>query len=686
MVVSIERDGDIAIVTVDNPPVNALSQAVRQGLWDAAEALDADADLRGVVLTCAGRTFIAGADVREFGKPPEPPHLPELINRIERADKPWAAAIHGTALGGGFEVALGCRLRLAAPDSKVGLPEVGLGIVPGAGGTVRLPRLIAVEEAIAPVTGGKPVPAPAARDAGMIDALIDGDLRRGAVAHLRKALDGPLPAPVSQRAPVTTPDAEFWSEQEKAVGKRARGQKSPLRALGCLRKAVEADFATALAHERATFLELRDTDQARALRHVFFSERAAPRPPELRDVEPRKVARIGVVGGGTMGAGIAAAALGAGWPVTLVERDEDAAHRAHDAVAALFDAQLRRGRLSDAARDERMQRASFVTGYDALAEADLVIEAVFEDIEVKRAVFTALDAACKPDAVLATNTSYLDPNAIAGATQRPERVLALHFFSPAHVMKLLEIVPAAQTAPEVLATGFAVARRLGKVPVRAGICDGFIGNRILKVMRAQAERLLLAGATPADIDGALRSFGFAMGPFETQDLGGLDIAAFQRKAARSRGEEVFAPVADRLVAENRLGQKTGGGWYDYAEGDRTARPSGTVQRIIEAEAARAGLPSLDGDGVARAEAVLFAMVDEGARILDEGIAQRAADIDLVMIHGYGFPRWRGGLMHWAETRGLSDIVERLRALQARDLAPAPGSALVAAAQAGGFAA
>lgn len=684
MVVSTERDGDIAVVTVDNPPVNALSQAVRQGLWDAAEQVDADPEIRAAVLVCAGRTFIAGADVKEFGKPPEPPHLPDVIARIEAAAKPWVAAIHGTALGGGFEVTLGCRFRVAAPSARVGLPEVNLGLVPGAGGTVRVPRLIAVEDAIEPVTTGKPVPAPRAHEMGLIDRIAEGELRAEAVTFAREALEGELPPPLSQREPASRPGHEFWQEREEAIAARARGQLSPVRALACLRRSVEAGFQDALAFERETFLELRQSPQSAALRHVFFAERAAPRPPELDGIEARDIARTAVVGGGTMGAGIAAALLSADLPVHLVERDDAALDRGMDRLRGLIDAGVERGRVSPEKRDARLAMLSGTTDYAALGETDLVVEAVFEDLDVKREVFAALDAACRADTVIATNTSYLDPRRIAEATSRPDRVLGLHFFSPAHVMKLLEIVPTPDTSQEVLATGFALARRLGKIPVRAGICEGFIGNRILKVTRAQAETLLLTGAAPADVDRAMRAFGLPMGPFEAQDLGGLDIAAFQRQTARANGDTPFAPIADRLVAEERLGQKTDGGWYDYEPGVREPRPSARVASIIAEEAEAAGLSAETLADEELAQRIIFPMIDEGARILDEGIARRASDIDLVQIHGYGFPRWRGGLMHYAVARGLGDVVAALDDMSARGLAPAPSARLRAAAEAGGF--
>ncbi|ASY57611.1 3-hydroxyacyl-CoA dehydrogenase NAD-binding domain-containing protein [Sinorhizobium sp. CCBAU 05631] len=681
MAVSIEHRGEIAVVIVDNPPVNALSQVVRQALLEAAEALDADPSVKAVVLTCAGRAFIAGADVGEFGKPPMPPHLPDLVSRIERAAKPWVAAIHGSALGGGFEVALGCRFRVAVPSASVGLPEVRLGIVPGAGGTVRLPRIAEVETAVDMATTGKPLGARKAHEAGLLDALIEDDLVAGAAAFARAVLDRPLPPALCDR-PVAPPPAGFWEAAERTVSARAKREDAPLRALACMRRAAETDFDTAIAFERETFLALRGSAQAAALRHVFFAERAATRPPELAGVAPRMIRSTAVIGGGTMGAGIAAALRDSGLPVILIERDGAAIERGLASLRAIFDGAAKRGRISADVATERMAGITASTDYAALADVDLAIEAVFEDMDVKRDVFARLADSCGDDAILATNTSYLDPERIAEGVRRPERFLGLHFFSPAHVMKLLEIVPTKATAPEVLATGFALARMLNKIPVRAGICDGFIGNRILKVTRAQAERLLLSGATPAAVDAAMRAFGLPMGPFEAQDLGGLDIAAFQRKAARARGETPFAPIADRLCAIERFGQKSGGGWYDYEPGDRTPRPSDAVAAVIAEEAK--GRPRRDWNEDAIADCILWPMVNEGARILADGTALRPSDIDLVKIHGYGFPRWRGGPMHCAEAHGLGNVVDALRALAGEGLAEPPCDLLLEAARRGGF--
>jgi 3-hydroxyacyl-CoA dehydrogenase len=646
MTVSIERDGEVATVTVDNPPVNALGQTLRQALWDAVGTLDADPSVRAVVLICAGRTFIAGADVTEFGKPPMPPHLPDLVDRLEQAAKPWVGAIHGSALGGGFEVAMGCRFRVALESASVGLPEVTLGIVPGASGTTRTPRLAGVEAAVEMVTTGRPVKAAKALSMGLVDKVVTADLRAEAVAFARAALTQPLPQPISAR-PVTAPDAAWWDDQRKTIAKRAKGEAAPLRALDCLRMAAEKPFAEAMAFERATFLDLRASDQAAALRHIFFAERAAPKPAHLGDAKPKEIRSAAVIGGGTMGAGIAAALRDAGLPVTLIERDDEAVQRGLANLRAIFDGAAKRGKLTEAQAQARMDGVTAGSDYALLADTDLVIEAVFEELSVKRAVFAQLAQTCRPDAILATNTSYLDPRRIAEGLPHPDRFIGLHFFSPANVMKLLEIVPTPATSPETLATGFALARSLGKIPVQAGICDGFIGNRILKRYRAEAEALVRQGAPIAAIDAAMRAHGFAMGPFEAQDLGGLDIAYLQREGVRASGQDVPETLGDILVRAGRKGQKTGGGWYDYAPGDRTPKPSDTTASLL-ADCITTG-PSLTAEAIATR--LTRAMAAEGEAILKEGIALKASDIDLVEVHGYGYPRWRGGPMFSMSTGG-----------------------------------
>ncbi|MBO0661729.1 3-hydroxyacyl-CoA dehydrogenase NAD-binding domain-containing protein [Jiella sp. MQZ9-1] len=681
MTVTTSYQGPIAVVSIDNPPVNALSKQLRQDLLDAVVRMDADPAVEAVVLSCEGRTFIAGADVKEFGKPPEAPHLPDVVTAIEHAEKPWVGAVHGNVLGGGLEIALGCTYRIAAPKTNFGLPEVKLGIIPGAGGTVRLPRLIGVEAAVDLATSGAVIGTEKAKAVGLIDAVVEGDLREGAVAFAQSIIGLPKPQPISLRA-APQKDGDFWSQAESSVRSKAKREVAPLRALASVRNATEVDFEAAMTFERSTFLDLRASDQAAALRHVFFAERAAPRPPELQGVPAAEILSAAVVGGGTMGAGIVAALRDAGLPVVLIERDAEAAERGLSNVRAIFDGAVKRGRLTAELAADRLAGVQTSTDYGALTDVDLVIEAVFEDLAVKQAVFAKLSGACRADAVLATNTSYLDPNQIGAGVKVPARFLGLHFFSPANVMKLLEIVPTATTSVEAVATGFALARLLGKIPVWAGICDGFIGNRILKVTRAQTERLLLSGATPSAIDAAMRQFGMPMGPFEAQDLGGLDIAAFQRRAARDRGEAVFAPIADKLCELGRFGQKTSGGWYDYAPGDRTPRPSDVVTKIIAGKAGDHLAGEWDNESLA--EAIIFPMISEGAAILDEKVALRAADIDIVEIHGYGFPRWRGGLMHYGESVGLSKVVERLRQLSSKGLSAAPSQGLVRAAASDSF--
>lgn len=643
-VVTTAREGNIAVVTIDNPPVNALSQAVRQGLVDAVSALDGDPEVSAVVLVCTGRTFIAGADVSEFDKPPQPPQLPDVVSAIELAAKPWIAAIHGSALGGGFEVALGCRFRLATADASVGLPEVTLGLVPGAGGTVRMVRLADVEAAVDLVTTGKPVRAPRALELGLIDRIVEGDLRAAAVAFAGDALEHALPQPLSLRPAPTVPDA-FWVETEAAIAKRARGEVAPLGALACLRRATETDFAAAMQFERATFLELRASEQAAALRHVFFAERAAPRPAGLSGVQVLPLRNAAVIGGGTMGAGIAAALRDAGLPVILIERDDAAVERGIANLRDIFAGAVKRGRLTEAAAEARLTGVTGSTDYAALADTDLVIEAVFEELLVKRQVFEQLGRVCRSEAVLATNTSYLDPRSIAEGLPHPGRFIGLHFFSPANVMKLLEIVPTPATDDATLATGFTLARLLGKVPVRAGICEGFIGNRILKRYRAEAEALVGQGVAIAAVDAAMRGYGFAMGPFEAQDLGGLDIAFLQREGARAAGQDVPETLGDILVRAGRKGQKTGGGWYDYKPGDRRPVPSDEVTRLLGARIEPG--PALDAEAIA--DRLVGAMAREGEAILAEGIAEKRSDIDLMEIHGYGFPRWRGGPMFSTRT-------------------------------------
>ncbi|MBE2277523.1 MAG: enoyl-CoA hydratase/isomerase family protein [Rhodobacteraceae bacterium] len=645
MDLQIENHSGIALVTIDNPPVNALGKATRLALADAIARLEADPAVGAIVLTGAGKMFVGGADITEFDRPPEEPHLPDLIQQIAASSKPWIAALHGTALGGGMELALGCHYRIAAPGTRLGLPEVNLGIIPGAGGTQRLPRLIGVEAAIPVVAENRVVTAGQDAEPGLIDQVVQGDLVGAALTFAAGRIGQPLPVAASARPVSATP--EVWTAAEARIAKASKGNPAPLAALAVLRFGVENGAEAGLANERMVFLRLRASEEAAALRHLFFAERAAPRPADLRDVTPRTLTRAGVIGGGTMGTGIGAALLAAGLSVTLSERDEAALQRGLATLKGLVEAGVKRGLITEAQAGERLARLSGTVGLAAMAPCDLVIEAVFETLEIKRPVFAELGRICSPDAILATNTSYLDPRRIAEGLAHPDRFLGLHFFSPAHVMKLLEIVPTPDTSRQTLATAFDLARRLGKIPVRSGICDGFIGNRILRRYRAAAEDMLRQGVPVPEIDAALRAFGFAMGPFEMQDMAGLDISWLQREAARAQGETIAVQPGDLLVLAGRKGQKTGGGWYDYVPEDRKPRPSAEAARII----APLVTGNLSLSPAEIADRLVATMAEEGRAILAEGIATQPSDIDLVEVHGYGFPRSKGGPMFLTERRG-----------------------------------
>ena len=532
MTVHYKQHGGVVVVTIDNPPVNAMNRAVRQELLASVERLDADASVSAIVLAGAGRAFVGGADITEFDRPVESPALPEVIAAIEHARKPWVAAVQGVAFGGGLEVILGCQYRLAGPQASFALPEINLGIIPGAGGTQRLPRLIGIEAATGVVAENVTLNAVQAVRLGLVCQVVEGGLLDSAVAFARSIAAQPLPPTASDRN-IAPFDADLWQVAQARIAAKSKGTAAALLALAALRHGVEHGVSAGLAHERATFLRLRASEESAALRYLFFAERAALRPADLKGIAPRPIKTAAVIGGGTMGAGIAAALRNAGLPVVLVERDVDSLARGVNTLSGIYEAATRKGSLTAEAAADRMAGITPVVGYNALAECDLVIEAVFEDLAIKRAVFAELAQVSRPDAILATNTSYLNPSEIAAGLPDADRFIGLHFFSPAHVMKLLEIVPIPQTAPDVLAAGFALARQLGKIPVRSGICNGFIGNRILRRYRAEAEAMLRDGVSFARIDAAMREFGYAMGPFEMQDLAGLDISYMMREAARA---------------------------------------------------------------------------------------------------------------------------------------------------------
>ncbi|AJY14706.1 enoyl-CoA hydratase/isomerase family protein [Burkholderia dolosa] len=667
-----ERRGDVLVVTIDHPPVNALSADVRRGLADALDAAQADDAIRAVLVVGAGRNFIAGADIREFGKPPVPPSLPDVCERIESSAKPVVVALHGATLGGGLEVALAAHYRLALPGAKLGLPEVTLGLLPGAGGTQRTPRLIGAKAALDLMLTGRHASADEALALGLVDRIAQSDdtLAEGlAYAHELVSLDAP---------PRRTRDADGLSDRAAAqaaidaaraeLPKKSRGLFSPAKIVDAIEAALTQPFDAGMKLERSLFLQCVDSPQRAGLVHAFFAEREAAKVPEARRASARPVERIGVVGGGTMGAGIAVAALDAGLPVTMIERDEASLARGRAHVEKVYDGLVAKGRMTPAARAARLERLTGSTSYDALAQADVVIEAVFEDMTVKKAVFAELARVCKPRAMLATNTSYLDIDELAASIDRPADVIGLHFFSPAHVMKLLEIVVPARVDAEVVATAFALAKQLKKTPVRAGVCDGFIGNRILAVYRTAADYLMEDGASPYQIDRAVREFGFPMGPFQVVDLAGGDIgwAARKRRAATRDPRARYVEISDRLCERGWFGQKTGRGYYLYPDGARVGTPDPDVDAIVAHERAKKGIVprTFTDDEILRR--YLAAMINEGANVVHEKIALRPLDVDAVFLHGYGFPRYRGGPMHYADTVGLANVLADIRAFADED--------------------
>ncbi len=668
-VIEIRRIGDIAWVRIDSPPVNATSAPVRAGLLDAVTQVR---DARLAVLICAGRTFIAGGDMTEFDAPPVEPHLPDVVQAIEDSPTPFLAAMHGTVLGGGFEVALACAWRIAAPGTRFGLPEVKVGIIPGAGGSQRLPRLIGMEAAIDLATTGRMIGAERLLELGGLDAIAGDGLERAVRDFAARLPARPVPLSARDVAPLT---AEELTERRAAIAARARGQKSPLENFEALQWAARMPFGEGQARERARHLELRASPESRALRHAFFAERQVARPRAIAGATPRDITRIVVVGGGLMGAGIAAAALNAGLRVSMIERDAATAGAGHERVIGLLEGARARGKAT--AEEVAARRAAFAAGadYAAAAGADLAIEAVFEDLAVKRQVFGELARAMGEGAILATNTSYLDPGEIFAGLPNPARALGLHFFSPAHVMRLMEIVRGPETAPEVLATGFALARRLGKTPVLSGICDGFIGNRMLTAYRRAADYLLADGALPHEVDAAMRDFGMPMGPYELQDLTGLQIAWANRKrqAATRDPAERYIPFGDMLCERGHFGQRGGRGWYRYAPDSRVPERDPEVEAMITDWAAARGIARQPFEAEEIRARLLAVLANEGARIVEEGIAETDAAVDVVQMAGYGFPRWRGGPLHHAARTGWQATARAM----ARVAAQSPGSWAIA---------
>lgn len=642
----------VAVLTLNNPPVNAISQAVRQALVDGVRRAEADNAVTALVVACAGRTFFAGADIREFGKPATEPYLPDVVDAVEQCEKPVVAAIHGSALGGGLEIAMGCHYRVAVPSAKLGLPEVKLGMMPGARGTVLLPRLVGVVKALEICALGNPLLAPAAYEMGLVDLIAEDDLMEAACACARAVAAQP-PRRTSELA-VAPVDATVYEEFAKANARKFRGLVAPPEIIQSVRIAAERSFSDAARLEREAFLRLRSGPQAAALRHVFFAEREAAKVPVTEGVNPRAISSAGVVGSGTMGSGIALALLGGGVPVVLYERDPAALERGRAHIAKTLEGNIRAGRMTREKVDAALASLTVATEVSALGKADLIVEAAYETMEVKQEIFSALDDVAKPGAVLASNTSYLDLDAIAAVTARPANVIGLHFFAPANVMKLLEIVQGAETASDVIATAFDLACRLGKVGVLSGNAWGFIGNRMLAIRRTQAEAMAVEGAAPATVDAVLERFGMAMGPFRVGDLSGLDLGW-------SAGTSTGSTIRERLCEAGRRGRKAGAGFYDYDEGG-TAIASSAAIDIIAGFARDQGIVQRPFTEEEILDRLLWPMVDEGAKILAEGIAQRESDIDVVWLNGYGWPAWTGGPMFHARQTGLAYVIERLEVL------------------------
>ena len=665
--VKYERRGPIGVIRIDNPPVNALSHAVRSGIMEAL-AIAATDDSSAVVLFCDGRTFIAGADITEFGKPPQAPSLPDLLLTLDKHPKLTIAAIHGTALGGGFEVALTCNYRIALATAKVGLPEVKLGLLPGAGGTQRTPRLAGIPAAVDLITSGNPINARSALTLQLVDKVVDENLIDAAAAYAAELVEQKAPQRQASTLPLslTREDQQLIEVAGAKLLKKTRGERAPQRILDCLLTAATQPFEEGLKREREEFVACLVDPQSAALRHMFFAERAAGKIDNLsQDGQAISIATVGIIGAGTMGGGIAMCFAQAGINVTLIDMTDEAVSQGLEKIAKNWAISVKRGRLTAAQTDAMMANITPSSDLNDLAEVDMVIEAVFENLDVKKEVFAKLDGICKHGAVLASNTSYQSIDAIAAATTRPESVLGMHFFSPANVMKLLEVVRGAASSDTVIATAMAVGKKIGKVSVLSGMCYGFIGNRMLRHYGREAALCLVEGSTPTQIDSAMESWGMAMGPLAVSDLAGLDIGykAREQLTAEHKGDPASYMVADRLVEAGRLGQKSGAGYYQYDPETRQRHEDSAVMAIVTEVRRELGItPRLfeDDEIVNR---LTLALANEGAKLLQEGIAQRASDIDVVYCYGYGFPRFKGGPMHTIESMGLDKAVTLLNEFQ-----------------------
>lgn len=663
--VTLERHGAIAVVRVNNPPVNALGIAVREGLQNSFEAAEADPEVKAIVLLCEGSTFMAGADIKEFGKPPKSPSLPEVVASIEAGSKPSVAVIHGTALGGGLEVAVSCHYRIALKSAKVGLPEVKLGLLPGAGGTQRLPRLVGVAKALDMIVSGNPIGAVEAHELGIVDELIEGDLLAAGMAYADKLIaEGKGARRTGERTDKLegADNAGAVAAKRAELEKKAPGLFSPQRCVSAVEAAFTLPLEEGLKRERELFGECLVSPQRNALVHAFFSERQASKIDDLpKDTPVREVNSAAVIGGGTMGVGIAMCFANVGIPVKVLEISEEAKEKAMQRCRDTYMMSVKRGSLTEELMNKRLGLIQGVTDYADLSDVDLAIEAVFEEMGVKQKVFEALDKHCKQGAILSSNTSSLDLNRIAEFTKRPQDVVGLHFFSPANVMRLLEVVRGEKTANDVLATAMAVGKKLKKVSVPVGVCDGFVGNRMVFQYGRESEFLLEEGATPTQVDGALRKFGMAMGPFAMRDLSGLDIGLAIRKRQRETlsSDYKLPTILDKMAEAGMLGQKTGKGFYVYEAGSRTPKENPDLPAILESASRDQGIERQQLSDEYILERTLYALINEGAKILEEGIAQRASDIDVIYLNGYGFPAHQGGPMFYADAVGLDRVYARI---------------------------
>ncbi len=662
-----EVRGPVAVITLNNPPVNGLGYDTRKGIVEGLEKAQADAAVKAIVLTGAGKAFSGGADINEFGSPKAvaEPNLLTVIRTLEQSAKPVVAAVHSVCMGGGLELALGCHYRVAAPGALVALPEVKIGLIPGAGGTQRLPRVLGVENALNMIVSGEPVKSEVlARMPGqkLFDKLVEGDVVDAAVAFAKEVADK-RPLPLVRDMKVSHPNAEaYFQFARNTVGAMSRNFPAPLKCVEAVAAALKMKFDDGLKHELELFTALMLTPESSALRHVFMAERAASKIPDVpADTPVRKIAKVAVIGAGTMGGGISMNFLNAGIPVVMLEMKQEALDRGVGVMRKNYEAQVKKGKLKQDKLDERMALLSTTLAYGDLKDADLVIEAVFEDIDVKKQVFEQLDAVMKPGAILASNTSTLDVNKIAAFTQRPQDVIGMHFFSPANVMKLLEVIRGEKTAKDVLATVMQLGKKIRKTCVVSGVCDGFIGNRMIEQYSRQAGFLLDEGATPAQVDKAIERFGFAMGPFRMGDLAGNDVGWYIRKRRYVEQPDMkYSKTADLLCEMGRFGQKTGAGWYDYKPGKRDAIPNAEVVAMIEKNRKDLGIAPRRISDEEIVQRLVFALVNEGAQLLDEGIALRASDIDMVYLTGYGFPLHRGGPMHYADQVGLFNVVQAMK--------------------------